>query len=248
MKNEPQIGKKKTAILLGCYFLALIFLYSFVKQQGYVKSFEVTQLRYFVFPFCALTSALLLLVINNIKISFLFLLVLQAVGTLFERAQFFVVLPLLCCLWLLKWAGQAQLKEKAAVAGIQLFAAVFGVMANVSGDTQYGLLPFSAEQVPFAVLAALCLLLAAVAVLLPQKSAPKKKKKQADFESMFLWLGFGNALVLANTVWHFVSGEQDTLFRSFSVCFWFVYTVCFGYFYVRQNRQSALVKKIEKLL
>ena len=176
------------------------------------------------------------------------LLVLQAVGTVFERAQCFVVLPLVCCMWLLKWAGEAQIKDKAAVAGTYLFAAILGVMANVCQSNQYGLLPFSAKQAPFAVLAGLCILLAAVIVVLPQKKAPKKKKKQVQAESMFVWLGFGNALVLANTIWHFVISEQNTLFRTFSICVWFVYAVCFGYLYVCQNSQSAVLKKIQKLL
>lgn len=248
MKTETKNSKKTTAILTGCYFLALIFLYSFLKPQGFIKDFSADELRNFIFPFCSLTSVYVLLVINNKKISFILLLVLQAVGTVFERAQCFVVLPLVCCMWLLKWAGEAQIKDKAAVAGTYLFAAILGVMANVCQSNQYGLLPFSAKQAPFAVLAGLCILLAAVIVVLPQKKAPKKKKKQVQAESMFVWLGFGNALVLANTIWHFVISEQNTLFRTFSICVWFVYAVCFGYLYVCQNSQSAVLKKIQKLL
>ena len=248
MKNQLQTGKKKAVILTGCYFLALIFLYSFLKPQGFIKDFSADELRNFIFPFCSLTSVYLLLVINNKNICFLILLVLQAVGTVFERAQCFVVLPLVCCLWLLKWAGEAQIKDKAAVAGTYLFAAILGVMANVSQSNQYGLLPFSAKQAPFAVLAGVCIALAAVAVLLPQKKATKKKKKQAQAESVFIWLGFGNVLVLANTVCHFVISEQNTLFRTFSICMWFVYALCFGYLYVCQNPNSAVVKKIQKLL
>ncbi|MBR2590333.1 MAG: hypothetical protein IKE65_05370 [Clostridia bacterium] len=248
MKNQPQNSKKKTAILLGCYFLALIFLYCILTTQAYVADFSVNSFREFMFPFCALTSVVQLLVINNKKINFIMILLLQAVGTLWECAQCFLVLPLVCCLWLLKWAEGAQIKDKAAVVGINLFAAILGVMANVTKVNHYGLLPFSVKQVPFAALAGLCLVFAGLAVLLPEKKAAKKKKEQAYSESMLVWLVFFNTLILANTIWHYAADSVDELFHTFSISFWFIYVLCCAYLYVCQNPDSAVIKKVKKIL